>query len=236
MSFTKPTRPRSYKRRLLIDGAIITVALGLMLGWMLIIWIVPLGDFAPVSPQPKIGEIVAPIEPIPQTNNHTCGFLAAAAVYRSYGLDPKERRLRIRLGTDNRTLVYDSETTGSLHPDFYRTLTQDGFDCTALDLDAASAREKLQSHLDAHRYALALIKRRETGTMHWVVIAGRTNSVLHVCDSLKPQIYDEPLDDYWDNCLLSVILLAPVQAEANPSVVKLHFRGIRDMYRAFRRK
>jgi hypothetical protein len=224
------------KKRLLVYCAIIVGCLGIMVALILIAWAVPLGDFAPVQPLPKIKGIVSPIKPDAQTEGHTCGFHAVSSIYKSYGLDPVERRLRARLGTDNRSIIYDSTTTGSLHPDIYRVLAQDGFDCRFLDLEKADAQHALKDHLTQGRYALALIQRRENGNMHWVVLAGLKESALKICDPLKPETYEEDLQDYWSKCILSINLLTPSSQTAQPSLWRLHLAGLRDMYHAFDRK
>jgi len=235
----KPKQP-SWRRRILRDAALVfgglTIVVGIMAVLILQAWAKPMGDFDTVRPVPAIAGIVAPIQPETQTENHTCGFHAVSAIYRSYGLDPKERRLRPRLGVDNTANVYDEESTGCLHPDIYRVITQEGFAYHSLDLAADSSRTNLLMHLDTSGYALALIKRRENGHLHWVVVSGRTNDTLRVCDSLKPKIYDELLESYWNDCLLSVILVEPAKAAQDIPLWKLHLRGAEDTYWAMRRK
>jgi hypothetical protein len=211
------------------------IVVGVVAVLILRAWAKPMGDFDTVHPVPKIHGIVAAIKPEHQVETFTCGFHAVSAIYRSYGLDPDERRLRPRLGVDNSANIYDKDSTGCLHPDIYRVITQDGFAYQALDLDDANSKQALLAHLDATNCAMALIKRRENGHLHWVVIDGRTNETLRVCDSLKPEIYNEPLEAYWRNCLLSVILIKPATAEQNTPIWKLHLRGAEDMYRASRR-
>jgi ABC-type bacteriocin/lantibiotic exporter with double-glycine peptidase domain len=218
---------------LIIGGTALPVALTAFFIWRA--WAAPMGDFDTVHPVPKTTGIISEIAPGKQVENHTCGYHALASIYRSYGLDPAERRLRPRLGVDTTANVYDSESTGTLHPDMLRVLVQDGFECRSLDLASDVSRQRLHRHLDAGRYALALIKRRETGRMHWVVLIGRREQRLIVCDSLKPQTYEEPLDDYWKNCLLSVVLVVPSSARQDQTVWRLHFRGALEMWRAYRR-
>lgn len=41
------------------------------------------------------------IKPDTQYEGHTCGLCAASAVYRFYGMKPKDYELRTYLGTDN---------------------------------------------------------------------------------------------------------------------------------------
>ena len=224
------------KKRLLIYGLIVSAVVALFVVPVLIAWAVPLGDFAPVEPVPSIRGVVIPLRPDPQLEKHTCGFNAISAIYRSYGLDPEERHLRYRLGVDQTAWIYDSETLGSIQPDIYRVLAQDGFNFVTPDAAQPEAIQMLKSHLIAGRYALALIQRRQNGNMHWVVLAGLKNGSLQVCDSLAPAIYDEDLDDFWNRCVLSVTLLTPAETVIQPSVWKLHVAGAKDGYRAFVRK
>jgi hypothetical protein len=227
---------KSLGRRLLIDVAIIGVVVALVIGEILFAWAVPIGDFDTVHPVPRITGVIHPIVPEKQVEKHTCGLHAVSEIYRSYGLDPVERRLRQRLGVDNRSFLYDATTTGCLHPDIYRVMTQDGFVCRSLDLRDKASKPELKKHLDEGRYALALIKRRENGNMHWIVICGRKENSLLICDSLKPGIYEEGLDDYWDKCLLSVILVSASNTKQNVPVWRLHASGVVDMYGAFHLK
>jgi ABC-type bacteriocin/lantibiotic exporter with double-glycine peptidase domain len=227
---------QSWKKRLIIDAGIIAFAVCLIFAKIFYNWAVPLGDFDTVHPVPKLADNTLPIAPEKQTEHHTCGLHAISSVYRSYGLDPKERRLRQRLGIDNPSLAYDSTTTGCLHPDIYRVIAQDGFDFKCLNLADSTSKELLKKHLDQKFYALALIKRRENGHLHWVVISGRSGNSILICDSLKPELYPEDIDDYWDKCLLSVILLQPAESKSQLSLWRLHAIGMKDMYAAFHRK
>jgi hypothetical protein len=227
---------KSWTKRILIDVSIIAVVVGLALAKILYNWAVPLGDFDTVHPVPKLTANVLPITPEKQVEKHTCGLHAISAIYRSYGLDPKERRLRPRLGVDNIAFAYDASTTGCLHPDIYRVMTQDGFVCKGLDLADPKSKAALKKHLDEKHFVLALIKRRETGNMHWIVICGHKGDSLLICDSLKPGIYEENLDDYWNKCLMSLILVSPTQTKQSMPVWRLHLRGLIDMYDAFHHK
>jgi hypothetical protein len=51
----------------------------------------------------------------------------------------------------------------------YRVFEQDGFTLHTMDLKAGGALAELTNHFAGGRYALALIQRRQTGNMHWVV-------------------------------------------------------------------
>ena len=199
---------------------------------ILIAWAIPLGDFAPVLPIPKVAGIVAPIAPDPQLEKHTCGFNALSAIYRSYGLDPAERRLRQRLGVDQTSYIYDPTSTGSIHPDIYRVLSQDGFEFSTPALDRIEATKEVTNHLASGRYVLALIQRRQTGRMHWVVICGFKEHKFINCDSLAPAPYEEDVEDFLGQCILGLTFISPRKDHAPASVWRLHLAGVRDMYRA----
>jgi hypothetical protein len=169
MRLVAQLRRMPFRRRLGFYSSVFAVVVGLMVAGMLVAWAVPLGDFAPVLPGPRFGAVRFPIHPENQIERHTCGLHAVSSIYRSYGLDPAERRLRARLGVESRSFIYDASTTGSLHPDVYRVFEQDGFTLHTMDLKAGGALAELTNHFAGGRYALALIQRRQTGNMHWVV-------------------------------------------------------------------
>ena len=178
----------------MIYATIISAVVALFVVPILIAWAVPMGDFAPVDPVPMIGGVIAPIEPDPQLEQHACGYNAISAIYRSYGIDPDERRLRQRLGGDQTAWSYDSSTIGCIHPDIYRVLAQDGFKLLTPNASNPDAVRTLVDHLAKRHYALALIRRRQNGNLHWVVLTGFQQGKLQVCDSLAPAIYEEDLE------------------------------------------
>ena len=225
-----------FRKRLIIYLVIIAIPIGLMIGDIFYAWAVPLGDFDGVKPYPKIQGVVNPIIPENQTEPHTCGFHAISAIYRSYGLEPKERRLRQRLGIDNQSIVYDTKSTGCLHPDIYRVVAQDCFSFQTLDLKNEESHLQLHRHLEGKFYALALIKRRENGHLHWVDIVGYDKESLRICDSMKSGVYDENEQDFWNKCLLSVILISPTNQPSKTALWRLHAQGVSDMYKAFKRE
>ena len=184
---------------------------------------------------PVVRGLVATIRPDPQLEKHTCGFNAISTIYRSYGLDPVERRLRDRLGVDQAAWFYDSETVGSIQPDIYRVLAQDGFEIVSPDMAKPASIQKLKEHLAGGLYALALIQRRQNGNMHWVVLAGTKGDSLRICDSLATDLYEEPTDDFVGRCVLSVTLLKPSETVTQPSLWRMHYQGVQDALRAFRR-
>ncbi len=148
----------------------------------------------------------AALVPEQQTEPHTCGLHALSSIYRAYGLDPIEARLRFRLGVDKPATNFDPTSLGTIHPDILRVAGQDGFDTEVLlmsgDMDAA----RLRSHLRAGHVAMGLVR---LGNLHWIVLSGLDGESVAVCDSLRTDTYAEPFDEIVRDRLQSAILLAP---------------------------
>lgn len=224
-------RTATLRRRVLRSGAVIVAFAAVMTIAILVAWAIPMGDFAPVHPIPTLAAQPSLPGLERQIEGHTCGYHAASTVYRAYGLDVGERRLRARLGVDNKSFLYDTSTTGCLHPDLYRAMDQDGFDAVALDLDSPSDFDSLKSHLEAGGLALALIRRHDSGGLHWVVLGAIRDGAVSVLDPLEAEIQSAPYQEYWENRLLSVIRVQPRDGEPAP-LWKLHLRGAIDMISA----
>ena len=221
-------RRMSLRRRIGVYSLVTLALFSPPVGFIFYAWAVPLGDFAPVEPVPAIDQPVGPLAPITQTEKHTCGFLAISAIYRAYGLDPLERRLRARLGTDNTANIYDSTSTGTIHPDLYRVMTQDGFALQRLDVDAPEVLPTLEAHLGGGRFALALVQRRETGNLHWIALGGCRENRLLICDSMQPAPFTEPADAWLRDCALGILLVKPAGQVTPDPVWKLHWAGVID--------
>lgn len=171
--------------------------------------------------------------PIPQFEDHTCGFLALAAAYRAYGLDPEAENLRFRLGVDRVANPYDAESTGTLHPDLLRVIRQDRFAYTFLDPTNATSQQSLCEHLQQQQLALLLITRRENGNLHWVAADQCEDERFRIVDSLK----DEPVwedDTFLSQHVVSIVCLRPTEAgdvaDADP-----HLDGVAEMNRVRKR-
>ncbi len=227
-------RKATLRRRVLRSSAVIVAFAAALIIAILVAWAIPMGDFAPVQPVPTLAAQPSPPRLQRQIEGHTCGYHAASTIYEAYGLDVYERRLRERLGIDNRSFLYDSSTTGCLHPDIYRAMDQDGFDAVAVDLDSPSDSASLKSHLEAGGLALALIHRHDSGIMHWVVLGAMSGNEVNVLDPLELEIQSTPYQEYWEDRLLSVIKVQPRAGEP-ADLWKLHLRGAVDMISAFRR-
>lgn len=222
------------RRRVLRSGAVVVVFAAILIITILVAWSIPMGDFAPVHPVPTLAAQPSPPRLERQAEPHTCGYHAASTVYKAYGLDVSQRRLRARLGVDSKSFLYDSSTTGCLHPDIYRVMDQDGFDAVALNLDSTSDSASLKSHLETGGLALALIHRHDCGVMHWVVLGSISTGEVSILDPLDSEIQSAPYQEYWEKRLLSVIKVQPRQSEPAP-LWKLHLRGVSDMISAFQR-
>lgn len=131
-----------------------------------------------------------------QTEGHTCGFCAAIAIYRFYGLSPSRLHLRALLGTDNQALPYGIpfqariqawltrmgwDSKGTLPMDMLAVLYWHRFDTQCRTGNFASYRSDLRRHLRSGHPALALTS--DLG--HWVVVTGMDAGRVWVVDSLS---------------------------------------------------
>lgn len=193
------------------------------------------GKYDPVDASLTQRPSAAALMPIAETQAepHTCGLHAMRSLYAAYGLDPDRFELRFRLGTDQPAVRADEQSTGTLHPDLYRVLTQDGFEADPVDLDDAGAVSSIVSHLDAGQLALLVVYR---GTYHWVLAAGGGEpGRVVVVDSLA----DEPVVMGTGELVggaLSVTLIEPADGEEPVDVADAHARGLAEMARLYGRK
>ena len=167
-----------------------------------------------------------------QTEAHTCGLHAMRSMYAAYGLDVGRYDLRLRLGTDHPAMRVNKDSTGTLHPDLYRVLAQDGFAVDVLDLDADAASQALQNHLAWEQLALAVVYR---STYHWVLLgpSGRGGEVA-VYDSLQAEPGRMSIEALLDEAL-SITLVEPSTGEAI-SATDAHAEGLAEMGRLYQRK
>ena len=177
-------------------------------------------EFAPLG-EPR------PLELHRQTEGHTCGLRALESIYEAYGLDPERARLRFRLGTDRSALPGVDEWRGTLHPDLFRVVSQDGFVVEAVDLEAPETASRLVEHLRAQT-ALALIV-LPGGGLHWVAIGAGGGGRLSIVDSLKREPQEVDGSDFVDERLVSLLLLAP--GAGADALGDLHAAGLREMLR-----
>lgn len=192
------------------------------------------GKYEPVSDRTLARPQSVANTPTPevQTEPHTCGLHAMRSLYTAYGLNPDAFNLRFRLGTDAPAMRIDSESTGTLHPDLYRVLGQDGFAAHAMDLDAANADARLQAHLEHDQLALALVYR---STYHWVLLADHEDvAQLTVIDSLAAEPFAENTRVFIDETALSITLIKP--STDGTSNFTAHRDGVDEMLEATKRK
>ncbi|MCC6798176.1 MAG: hypothetical protein IT366_23890 [Candidatus Hydrogenedentes bacterium] len=152
------------------------------------------------------------VAPEIQMESHTCGLHTLRTIYSAFGLNPDLENLRFRLGVDRPANPLDPESIGTLQPDMFRVLLQDGFEFERLVVSKPNVNEELVKALKNNKLAAALIRRRQNGNLHWVVLRSESDSKVTVIDSLEAKPYSEPLPGFIDECLLSCILVAPAAA------------------------
>lgn len=141
-----------------------------------------------------------------QTEPHTCGFHACSTIYKAYDLDPTEKQLRFRLGTDKRGTNFDPESLGTIHPDIVRVLTQDGFQTNVLWQPASDNGEAIKQHLTTGHPVLAMIRVKG---LHWIVLASNDQGKTNIYDSLKPEVEQVDTTAFVQERVLSAILVNP---------------------------
>lgn len=219
------------KRILILAGVIIAVFMTLVT--LLIIGLISMGvrskSSAPRSPDLPQSP-TADAVPIGQFESHTCGFLALSSAYRVYGLSPEDKNIRFRLGVDRLANPFDDTTQGTLHPDLFRVLAQDGFAFRTIDPSADRAESGITDHLNNDDLLLLLIQRRENRALHWVLADHVEQGLIRVVDSLASDPYMEPLDEFLECCVISVIPISIAESEDDGA--RPHQRGIAEMNRA----
>jgi len=167
------------------------------------------GGNAP-APRPVTPRSV-PLRLVPevQVDEFSCGFHALSAIYRSHGVDPEEADLRYRLGTSARAIPFIKDSTGTLQPDLFRVLKQDGFEAETLRLSKRTTKDALIEHLEGGLYALALTQTENAGGLHWVVFTDYARGQVTVADSLEPELQRQDLGELIEGNLLSVTLITP---------------------------
>ncbi len=225
---------RTIVKTTLIVGLLALVSLGLIIGCGLGSQQYYREKYSPVevdsTPINEPGSIIVQ----EQTEGHTCGYHALSSIYQAHGLDPQTMNLRFRLGVDKPAVPFDNETLGSIHPDIYRVGRQDGFVLTALEPDVEESKTKLCQHGDRGLYTLTLIRRKENGNLHWIVLGRCHGGAVDVYDSLYPEPYQENIDDYFQNNILSLITVEPSQ-DTQSTVTSSHMDGIEEMNRVRKR-
>jgi len=228
---------RSRRRRLVVVVGVLLVAL-------VIVGCAFLPDFPRIYKSGKYDPVEQRDEAIPrakanrpiaeqQTESHTCGWHATRSLYTAYGLTPDDFRLRFRLGTDTPAMRSDKDSTGTLHPDLYRVLAQDGFFAKPVDLDDATAERAIADHLANDQLALAVVYR---STYHWVVLARAPGGEWVVVDSLKPGAASPIEPGVFLNDALSITLVRPAEPGERVDTADAHAAGLAEMARLYQRK
>ena len=119
---------------------------------------------------------------------------------------------------------------------------QDGFAIEAIDPDGPDAAARLVAHLGTGDLALLLIRRRQTGGLHWVVADktmatdGEAVDSLRIIDSLASFPYPEELDGFLTRQVLSIIAIRPANGERRENdVTNAHAAGLAEMKRVYAR-
>ncbi|MBB6429793.1 hypothetical protein [Algisphaera agarilytica] len=181
------------------------------------------------APNPTPTTVVAEI----QTEPHTCGLHSLRSLYRAYGLDPDRYDLRFRLGVDAKANPFDDESTGTLQPDLYRVLDQDGFGVQPLSLDDPQSQVMLNDHLRDEHLAVALVYR---STYHWVVLDnGAEEDHLTIIDSLSAEPYSENTHTFLHDYALSVTLIQPAAPDHSAGLPATHQSGASEMLSTLKR-
>ncbi len=168
-----------------------------------------------------------------QTEPHTCGWHALSAIYRGYGLDPERENLRFRLGTDRAATIVGEESKGTLHPDIFRVLVQDQFDCEIIAPETPEAANRLREHLMAGQKALLLVIQSGSHALHWVAADGFKGEALIIVDSLKAESVEQPLARYLQSEVLSILAIYPEMGSRR--LKDPHSAGIQEMKRVYHR-
>ena len=172
------------------------------------------------------------IAPEVQVEGHTCGFHSLSSVYRAYGLDPDEARLRFRLGVDRVAVPGAAGTEGTLHPDLFRVANQDGFHIELLDPEPPLAYRAFLKHV-AYNAALVLVARGEG--LHWIVVDHGEHMKVRISDSLEPEPVLTDVRKLFERPILSIVLLSPRGERDALSIPALHAAGLEEMKRVWER-
>ncbi len=134
------------------------------------------------------------VTPLPQEENHTCGYCAAHAAYCYYGLNPEALELRTFLGTDhilpynfpgrtrleNRLGGADNLFSGTWPMDMLAVLYWDGFDTEYVVKPYPAYHIRLRDHLENGDLALVILY----DCYHWAVVSGLGPKGIQITDSI----------------------------------------------------
>ena len=157
--------------------------------------------------------------------------MALSSIYESYGLDAEQARLRERLGTNIPAIPFIESSNGTLQPDLFRVIKQDGFEVETIDPKNRNELLSLKSHLEGPHYALALVSTERAGGLHWIVFTdcNDTRGTITIADSLQSDLQEQQLSDLVDTTLIRALLLKPGTPDPNGSYGAAHWIGTQEM-------
>lgn len=199
--------------------------------YLLIVSSLIAGDRSHAPSTTRPSGVPGEIYPEKQTEGHTCGLHSMRSIYKSYHLPVENFNLRNRIGVDKSAVPFKGSTRGSIQPDLLRVLDQDGFAYEIIDIKKESVEKALIGHFNKGHYALTLIKRKQNGNLHWVVLSGLENEKYIVVDSLFPEKYTEGKQFLRKN-IIGVILVEPRDSSKAEGKGKSHRKGLWEGFRS----
>ena len=181
------------------------------------------GDRSPAPVRQWMSQKPGEVIPLVQEDDFSCGYLALAAVYESYGLDPQVARLRERLGVSVPAIPFIDSSNGTLQPDLFRVLKQDGFESVVIDPNTES--KLLERHLSGPHLALALVKTERAGGFHWIVLADYADGSYQIADSLVEGLQWKDGEELLGPRFLQALLLSPGVPDPDGPLGKVHYEG-----------
>lgn len=167
------------------------------------------------------------VNPELQFEDHTCGLHALSSLYRSFGLDPEEENLRVRLGVDTPAVPGDGSSTGTIHPDLFRVMLDDQLGYDLLPPRESDTPEKLRTALAAGHPAMILVARPPRGNLHWVAADQVSDGGgIRISDSLEETPTFRDLSEFLHTEVLSIVVVRPLGTEEKR---KPHWEGMSEM-------
>ena len=177
-------------------------------------------------------------QPIWQDEAHICGYLALSSIYAAYGIDREVAKLRFRLGVDQRGNAFDASSLGSIHPDVFRVMYQDGFVLQDVDLDTPRFNPLILAHTYQRHLVLFLIKRPQNGNLHWVVAVDpedESAGSLRIIDSLVKEPYNVDSKAFIDTYVVSALLVFRPTEAPEIDALTLNAMGLASAAKALER-
>lgn len=235
MTTPRTTRTRLWLKRGLALGAILATSGCVAL---VVLWPAPHpGKEVPThsaeAPAPAPSATLTWAAPERQREGHTCGMHAVSVLYRSYGLDPAEFRLRERLGIDVPAVALMESSTGMLPTDLFRVLGEDGFHYETLPSKDGDVAARLGEHLEQHM-ALCVVPLGGL-EMHWIAARRDAEGRSVLLDSLGGRVHPVDLEAFVEETAISIVLVRP-RLSGESSQERPYREGAREMGRIWERK